>query len=87
MIQGAGAPTGNAPVARLERGATATRDCGAGSTSPMINIGPYDPASLRLDIVAKFKWPFIPIEDEERRHFTVRPADGGRAILVPDVEG
>ena len=86
LQDGTTAPTGLGPIAVLNGGDTATRDCGAGSSSRLIQIPPYPPASLRLDIIASFTWPYIPVPDEERRHFTVRMLRDGRGILVPNVE-
>lgn len=78
--------TGSGPIAVLESGGIATRDCAAGSTSHATNIPPYDPLSLRLEVIVEFDWPFIPIPDKNARHFTVRRLGDGRVILVPDVE-
>lgn len=85
-IDGAGHVTGNGPISTLDRGATATRDCGAGSASSFVRIAPYDPLSLRLDIVVTYNWPFIPIPDGLTLHFTVRRIADGKTVLVPDVE-
>ena len=86
LSQQDGIATGSGPIVRLDSGTSATRDCGAGSSSRLVHIPPYDPMSLRLDIMADFDWPFIPIPDDLKTHFTVRQLSDGRTILVPDVE-
>jgi hypothetical protein len=86
MVGPGGVATGTGPIAELDRGATATRDCGIGTSSRFVHIPPYDATSLRLDIIADFRWPYIGWGDQERRHFTARQHTNGKTILVPDVE-
>lgn len=87
MLDGSGnVATGQGPIAQLDRGRSATRDCGVGMSSHFVHIPPYDPTSLRLDITVRFRWPFVAVPDQETRHFTARKLADGRAILVPDVE-
>jgi hypothetical protein len=81
-----GVAAGSGPIMRLDGGHSATRDCGAGSSSRFVHIPPYNPTSLHLDIIVEFDWPFIPVPDRTTSHFTVRNLADGRTVLVPDVE-
>jgi hypothetical protein len=75
------AATGSQPIARLVGGRGVTRDCGA--TSHAVTIPPFDPSSLRLDIVVSYKLPLIPITRGFTPQLAVRRIAKGKTNMVP----
>jgi len=85
---GAEAPLGTGSLERLDPGESATRDCLADPQSRFIRIPPLpDPAALRINFTAEYRWPWVWLPDSNSKYFSIRKSpDGMKLLLVPDIE-